>query len=112
MAKKTVKELTNDHQLLSDGVLKLERVEVTNKLNDVYGSEYIDLKGPLPAHLLSDMWGRFWNNLYRFAEPFSGKPAIDPTPAMKEQNYTVLKMFQTGDDFYAAMGLYRVPETF
>ena len=85
---------------------------IRRKLHDVYGSEYIDLKGPLPAHLLSDMWGRFWNNLYRFAEPFTGKPAIDPTPAMKEQNYTVLKMFQTGDDFYAAMGLYRVPETF
>ena len=31
---------------------------------------------------------------------------------MKEQNYTVLKMFQTGDDFYATMGLNRVPDTF
>ena len=27
-------------------------------------------------------------------EPFSGKPAIDPTEAMKKQNYTVRKMFQ------------------
>jgi len=85
---------------------------IRRKLFNVYGPEYIDLSGPLPAHLLSDMWGRFWNNLYKFAEPFSGKPAIDPSPAMKEQNYTVLKMFHTGDDFYAAMGLYRVPDTF
>ena len=37
---------------------------------------------------------RFWNNLYQFLEPFSGKPAIDPTEAMKKQNYTVRKMFQ------------------
>ena len=37
---------------------------------------------------------RFWNNLYQFVEPFSGKPAIDPTEAMKKQNYTVRKMFQ------------------
>ena len=43
----------------------------------------------------------------RFAEPFSGKPAIDPSEAMREQNYTVAKMFRTGDDFYAAMGLLR-----
>jgi len=85
---------------------------IRRKLYDVYGPEYIDITGPLPAHLLSDMWGRFWNNLYQFAEPFSGKPPIDPSPAMKEQNYTVLKMFHTGDDFYAAMGLYRVPDTF
>ena len=85
---------------------------IRRKLYEVYGPDYIDLTGPLPAHLLSDMWGRFWNNLYRFAEPFSGKPAIDPSQAMKEQNYTVLKMFKTGDDFYAAMGLYRVPDSF
>ena len=31
---------------------------------------------------------------------------------MKDQNYTVLKMFETGDDFYATMGLFRVPDTF
>ena len=51
----------------------------------MYGEDYIDLTGPLPAHLLSDMWGRFWNNLYKHVEPFKGKPAIDPSPAMREQ---------------------------
>ena len=66
--------------------------------------------------------------MYQLVEPFSGKPAIDPTEAMKKQNYTVRKMFQvlklmnieninmvifqTGDDFYAAMGLLRVPDSF
>ena len=28
------------------------------------------------------------------------------------QGYDVMKMFQTGDDFYAAMGLLRVPDSF
>ena len=28
------------------------------------------------------------------------------------QGYDVMKMFQTGDDFYAAMGLRRVPDSF
>ena len=28
------------------------------------------------------------------------------------QNYTVRKMFETGDNFYAGMGLNRVPDTF
>lgn len=31
---------------------------------------------------------------------------------MKAQNYTVEKMFKTADDFYASMGLLRVPPTF
>ena len=47
----------------------------------MYGDS-IDLTGPLPAHLLGDMWGRFWNSLYKLVEPFPGKPAIDPTESM------------------------------
>ena len=45
----------------------------------------IDLKGPLPASLLSDMWGRFWNNLYKHLVPYPDKPNLDPSEAMKEQ---------------------------
>jgi len=85
---------------------------VRRKLFDTYGANHIDLNGPLPAHLLSDMWGRFWNNLYPLLEPFSGKPAIDPSEELKKQNYTVRKMYETADDFYASMGLERVPDNF
>ena len=70
------------------------------------------VQGPLPASVLSDMWGRFWNNLYQHLVPYPDKPNLDPSEAMKEQDYDYLKMFQTGDDFYAAMGLQRVPESF
>ena len=58
---------------------------VRRKLYDMYGGKYVDLNGPFPAHLLSDMWGRFWNNLYPLLEPYSGKPAIDPTEELKKQ---------------------------
>ena len=47
--------------------------------------QVIDLKGPLPASLLSDMWGRFWNNLYKHMVPYPNKPNLDPSEAMKEQ---------------------------
>ena len=43
------------------------------------------LKGPLPASILSDMWGRFWNNLYKLLVPFPDKPNLDPSEAMREQ---------------------------
>ena len=105
---------------------------IRRRLHQVYG-DHIDLHGPLPAHLLSDMWGRFWNNLYpvnivwstvcqkahgptlflfQLVEPYPGKPAINPTENLKKQNYTGLKMFQTADDFYHDMGMRRVPESF
>lgn len=58
---------------------------VRRKLYDVYGAEVIDLKGPLPASILSDMWGRFWGNLYKHLVPYPDKPNLDPSEAMKEQ---------------------------
>jgi hypothetical protein len=78
---------------------------VRRKLYDVYGPDVVDLEGPIPAHLLGDMWGRFWNNIYGATEPFPGQPSVDPTPAMVAQNYTPLKMFQLGDEFYQSLGL-------
>ena len=74
--------------------------------------DIIDLKGKLPASLLSDMWGRFWNNLYSDVEPYPNKPNLDISQEMKEQGYNVKKMFKSADDFYAGMGLKRVPNTF
>ena len=58
---------------------------VRRKLFEIYGEEVIDLKGPLPASVLSDMWGRFWNNLYQDMVPYPEKPDLDPSQAMKEQ---------------------------
>ena len=72
----------------------------------------VDIKGKLPASILSDMWGRFWKNLYSDVVPYPDRPNLDVSNAMKEQNYDVEKMFKSADDFYAGMGLQRVPESF
>ncbi len=85
---------------------------VRRKLNLIYGDDVINIRGKLPASVLSDIWGRFWNNLYKDLVPYPNKPNLDPTEEMIKQYYTVRKMFETGDNFYAAMGLYRVPDTF
>ena len=62
---------------------------IRRQLYKTYGAQYIDLRGPLPAHLLSDMWGRFWINLNEIAQPYPDKPSVDPSPEMIRQNYTV-----------------------
>lgn len=58
---------------------------VRRRLFGLYGDEVIDLQGPLPASVLSDMWGRFWNNLYKHLVPYPDKPNLDPSEAMKAQ---------------------------
>ena len=71
---------------------------IRRKLYNVYGSQYIDLKGPLPGHLLGDMWGRFWISLNDIAQPYPEKPSVDPTPEMIAQNYTILRRLSFPSD--------------
>jgi len=85
---------------------------IRRRLYQTYGPEVIDLKGPLPAHLLGDMWGRMWSGLNDIVQPYPDKNSVDPTPAMIQQNYTVQRMFELGDDFFQSMGLKPLPETF
>ncbi len=69
--------------------------------------------GKLPAHLLGDMWGRFWINLYPIVAPYPSQSGVDPTDQLVAQNYTVEKIFSTADDFFHdSMGLEKVPESF
>lgn len=58
---------------------------VRHKLGQQYGPELISSTGGLPAHLLGDMWGRFWTNLYALTVPYPDKPNIDVTSAMVEK---------------------------
>ncbi|KAI9552326.1 hypothetical protein GHT06_022691 [Daphnia sinensis] len=85
---------------------------VRRRLYETYGPSVIDLKGPLPAHLVGDMWGRFWSDLGDIVRPYPNKTSVDPTPAMIAQNYTVRRMFEMGNDFFVSMGLKPVPDTF
>jgi hypothetical protein len=97
---------------LPESINSMSNIKETVVMSPTQLLQHIDLTGHLPASVLGDMWGRFWNNLYQHMVPYPDKPSIDPTPELVAQNYTVEKMYATGDDFYASMGLIRVPDTF
>ena len=70
------------------------------------------MKGHIPASALPDMWGRFWGKLYKDVVPYPERPNLDVSENMRMQNYTATKIFTTADNFYAGMGLPRVPKSF
>ncbi|KAJ8350543.1 hypothetical protein SKAU_G00256730, partial [Synaphobranchus kaupii] len=80
---------------------------VRTKLQKVYPG-HIHSKGFLPAHLLGDMWGRFWTNLYQFTVPYPNKPDIDVTAAMVEQGWQPIRMFEEAEKFFMTVGLYKM----
>lgn len=103
----------NRSQLLEDVEQTFEEIKplyehlhayVRMKLMDTYPS-YINPTGCLPAHLLGDMWGRFWTNLYPLTVPYAQKPNIDVTDAMINQNWDAERIFKEAEKFFVSVGL-------
>uniref|UniRef100_H0ZYW8 Angiotensin-converting enzyme n=1 Tax=Taeniopygia guttata TaxID=59729 RepID=H0ZYW8_TAEGU len=82
---------------------------VRHKLGQVYGPKLISSTGGLPAHLLGDMWGRFWTNLYALTVPYPAKPNIDVTSAMK---WDEIKIFKSAEAFFVSIGLNNMTDGF
>ncbi|KAM9006207.1 angiotensin-converting enzyme isoform X2 [Sarcophilus harrisii] len=77
-----------------------------------YGPNHINLQGPIPAHLLGNMWAQTWSNIYKLMVPFPSASQVDATPAMKEQGWTVRRMFEEADKFFQSLGLLPLPPEF
>ncbi|CAG2234653.1 ACE [Mytilus edulis] len=85
---------------------------VRSKLMAVYGEDKFPESGHIPAHLLGNMWGQHWNNIYHLLVPFKNKEDIDVTQAMRDQGYTPKKMFEVAEEFFTSLGLEKMPATF
>uniref|UniRef100_A0A8D0GV64 Angiotensin-converting enzyme n=1 Tax=Sphenodon punctatus TaxID=8508 RepID=A0A8D0GV64_SPHPU len=85
---------------------------VRRKLYERYGPKYINLKGPIPAHLLGNMWAQQWNNIYDMMTPFPNKPNLDVTSTMVQQNWNATHMFRVSEEFFTSLGLLGMPPEF
>ncbi|XP_055595323.1 angiotensin-converting enzyme-like [Uranotaenia lowii] len=69
-----------------------------------YGEYVVRRDGPLPAHLLGNMWGQNWRSILDIVKPGPSE-FPDVTGEMIRQGYTPLKIFQTAEEFFTSMGL-------
>ncbi|GJQ74325.1 hypothetical protein Trydic_g4927 [Trypoxylus dichotomus] len=78
---------------------------VLSKLKKKFDEEIPYNETLIPAHILGNMWAQSWLNIAPLVMPFPNKTKIDVSSVFKENNWTVLKMFETADDFYKSLGL-------
>ena len=86
---------------------------VRAKLNEHYGDEVISKTGPLPVHMLGNMWGQSWSNIYDLV--YEEKPDskyIDVTKIINEKSLSEIEMVEYAEDFFISMGFKPLPETF
>src|ERR687891_166770 len=71
---------------------------VRAQLQKKYGKERVPDGGPLPAHLLGNMWAQEWPNVYSLVEPYKGASSTDVTAAIRRQKRDWKWMVKTSED--------------
>ncbi|EFN79409.1 Angiotensin-converting enzyme [Harpegnathos saltator] len=84
---------------------------VRSKLIERYGDK-IREDGPLPAHILGNMWAQNWENLFELVQPFPASRKLDVTLEMMIQGITPLRMFQIAEEFFTSLGMKPMPPEF
>lgn len=82
------------------------------KLNEKYGSQVVALNGPIPAHLLGNMWSQDWSNIYEILKPANGDTGYNLTEILKSRNTDARQLMKYGESFFVSLGLPVLPETF
>ncbi len=85
---------------------------VRRRLAAAYGKDLVPPGGPIPAHLLGNMWAQEWTNVYPLVEPYHGQPNLDVEAGMKRHEWDALRMVRTGEAFFSSLGFAPLPATF
>jgi peptidyl-dipeptidase A len=84
---------------------------VRNRLREKYG-DAVPANGPIPAHLLGNMWGQEWQNIYDLVAPPNADPGYDLTRILLERNTDYKQMVRYGERFFTSLGFDPLPPTF
>ncbi len=82
------------------------------KLSKRYGTAVVPAAGPMPAHMLGNMWAQTWGGVYPLVEPYAGQPSPDVTRAMVAQKYDAVRMTKLAESFFTSLGLKALPASF
>ena len=85
---------------------------VRARLEETYGSEIVPPGGPIPAHLLGNMWAQSWENIYELVAPPATEAGYDLTAILQSKGYDALSMVKTGEAFFSSLGFAQLPDTF
>jgi peptidyl-dipeptidase A len=84
---------------------------VRNRLHQKYG-DAVPASGPIPAHLLGNMWAQDWDNIYPLVSPPNADPGYDLTALLKKKNTDWKQMVKYGEGFFVSLGFDPLPQTF
>ena len=84
---------------------------VRARLHKKYG-DVVPEKGPLPAHLLGNIWAQDWSNIYDLVAPANADIGYSLTDILKRRKTNAIDMVKTGEHFFTSLGFEPLPRTF
>src|ERR1051325_479494 len=84
---------------------------VRMKLRAKYG-DAVPARGPLPAHLLGNIWAQDWSNIYPLVAPANADPGFSLDDILKRRQMSPTDMVKAGERFYTSLGFDSLPKTF
>jgi peptidyl-dipeptidase A len=84
---------------------------VRMKLREKYG-DVVPANGPIPAHLLGNIWAQDWTNVYSVVAPQNVDRGFDLNQILKGRKIKPTDMVKTGERFYTSIGFAPLPKTF
>ena len=85
---------------------------VRSQLRAKYGPDVVPEDGPIPAHLLGNIWAQDWSNIYDLVAPPGGDPGYDLTAILKARKTDAIGMVKYGEGFFTSLGFDPLPDTF
>ncbi len=85
---------------------------VRRKLSKKYGKTVVPPTGPMPAHMLGNMWAQDWSKIYDLVEPYAGVPSPDVSKELVAQGYDPTRMTKLAESFFTSLGMPSLPPSF
>jgi peptidyl-dipeptidase A len=82
------------------------------RLRERYGPERVPERGPIPAHLLGNMWAQSWEGIYPLLVPPSSGPGFDLTRLLVAKSTSPTDLVRYAEGFFVSLGLEPLPASF
>jgi peptidyl-dipeptidase A len=85
---------------------------VRGQLVKKYGKDVVPPSGPIPAHLLGNIWAQEWNNVYSLMDSPRPPQNFDLTKILVDRKTDPKGMVKYGENFFISLGFAPLPPTF
>jgi peptidyl-dipeptidase A len=85
---------------------------VRGQLLKKYGKEVVPPNGPIPAHLLGNIWSQEWNNIANLMDPPKAPQSYDLTKILQDRKTDARGMVKYGENFFISLGFAPLPQSF